>query len=63
MSAALLEIEGLTKRFGGVTAVAITTCLITSLTLMPALLYRLSGRAESREEARVGEVEVEPQAT
>ncbi len=51
------------RRFGGATAVAITACLITSLTLMPALLYRLSGRAESPEEVRVPEVEVEPQAT
>jgi uncharacterized protein len=51
------------RRFGGVTAVAITACLITSLTLMPALLYRFSRGAESREGARVPEVEVEPQAT
>jgi hydrophobe/amphiphile efflux-3 (HAE3) family protein len=30
------------KRFGGVMSVAIAVCLVTSLTLMPALLYRLS---------------------
>ncbi|MBU1672568.1 MAG: MMPL family transporter [Actinobacteria bacterium] len=30
------------RRFGGVTAFAIGWCLITSLTLMPALLFRLS---------------------
>jgi hypothetical protein len=37
------------KRFGGVTAVAITVCLVTSLTLMPALLSLLSRHAEARE--------------
>ena len=51
------------RRFGGVTAVAISVCLVTSLTLMPALLFRLSGREEAREEAKALEVEVEPQAT
>ena len=48
------------KRFGGVTAVAIAVCLVASLTLMPALLYMYSRRAEEREPA-VGEKEAEPQ--
>lgn len=39
------------RRFGGVTAFAIGWCLVTSLTLMPALLYKLSGYRESKEEA------------
>jgi predicted RND superfamily exporter protein len=49
------------RRFGGVTAVAITVCMVTSLTLMPALLYRLS-RHEAKE-AVVAESEPEPQVT
>jgi predicted RND superfamily exporter protein len=36
------------RRFGGVTAVAITVCLVTSLTLMPALLMIHSRRLEAR---------------
>jgi uncharacterized protein len=36
------------RRFGGVTAVAITVCLVTSLTLMPALLMIHSRRVEAR---------------
>ena len=40
------------RRFGGVTAVAITVCLVTSLTLMPALLLRLSARAERHPDGR-----------
>lgn len=51
------------RRFGGVTAVAISVCLVTSLTLMPALLYRLSGREQAREESELLEVEGEPQST
>jgi predicted RND superfamily exporter protein len=47
------------KRFGGVTAVAITVCMITSLTLMPALLYRVSKREE--EEAAVPDSDPDPQ--
>jgi len=39
------------KRFGGVTAFAVGVCLITSLTLMPALLSLVSRRAESRDES------------
>lgn len=34
------------RRFGGVTAFAIGWCLVASLTLLPALLCRLSGRLE-----------------
>ena len=49
------------RRFGGVTAVAISVCLITSLTLMPALLYRLSGHVETHEASGVSESEAEPQ--
>jgi len=49
------------KRFGGVTAVAITVCLVASLTLMPALLYMFSRRVEARDAAAVAEKEVEPQ--
>ncbi len=37
------------KRFGGVTAFSIAVCLITSLTLMPALLSLLCRRGEERE--------------
>jgi hydrophobe/amphiphile efflux-3 (HAE3) family protein len=50
------------RRFGGVTAVAITICMVTSLTLMPALLYLMSKRAERRA-AAVPESEPEPQVT
>ncbi len=49
------------RRFGGVTAVAITACIVTSLTLMPALLYRMSGHLEHPEEDRAAEPE--PQLT
>lgn len=49
------------KRFGGVTAFAISWCLVTSLTLMPALLYRLSGHREARVEKVLPDVE--PEAT
>lgn len=38
------------KRFGGVTAFAIGWCLITSLTLMPALLMRLSAHRQVEQE-------------
>jgi hypothetical protein len=41
------------KRFGGVTAVAIGCCLVTSLTLMPALLFRLT--THRMEEEKAGE--------
>jgi hypothetical protein len=51
------------RRFGGVTAIAIAACLITSLTLMPALLLRLSGRSEARKEPGLSEAEAEPQTT
>lgn len=37
------------RRFGGVTAVAVGICLVTSLTLMPALLSLLTRRAEARQ--------------
>jgi len=47
------------RRFGGVTAFAIAWCLVTSLTLMPALLYRLSGHREARAEKVMPEVELE----
>jgi len=49
------------RRFGGVTAVAISVCLVTSLTLMPALLYKLSGHVEMHEASDVSESEEEPQ--
>jgi uncharacterized protein len=39
------------RRFGGVTAVAITACLAASLTLMPALLAIHTRRTEERENA------------
>jgi len=51
------------RRFGGVTAVAITACLVTSLTLMPALLYRLSRNAEQPVEEKLTEQEATPQTT
>lgn len=51
------------RRFGGVTAVAITVCVITSLTLMPALFYRLSGKTEVEVEPALKEPEPEPQTT
>jgi hydrophobe/amphiphile efflux-3 (HAE3) family protein len=51
------------RRFGGVTAVAISACLVASLTLMPALLLRLSGRLESGKEPVPLDAEVEPQVT
>ena len=38
------------KRFGGVTAFAIGACLLTSLTLLPALLYVLSRHRQAKEE-------------
>lgn len=38
------------RRFGGVTAFAIAWCLVTSLTLMPALLYRLAKHRMAEEE-------------
>ncbi len=38
------------RRFGGVTAFAIAWCLVTSLTLMPALLFRLATRRMAEEE-------------
>ncbi|MBK5092609.1 MAG: MMPL family transporter [Actinobacteria bacterium] len=47
------------RRFGGVTAFAIGWCLVTSLTLMPALLYRLSGHREAQVEKAMPEVEPE----
>jgi len=49
------------RRFGGVTAVAIAACLVTSLTLMPALLYRLARHEEEPAEERLTEVEAAPQ--
>jgi hypothetical protein len=49
------------RRFGGVTAVAIAACLITSLTLMPALLYRLARHEEEPAEERLTEAEAAPQ--
>ena len=51
------------RRFGGVTAVAITVCLITSLTLMPALLYRLERSAEKPSDEAVTEADATPQTT
>jgi len=51
------------RRFGGVTAVAITACLVSSLTLMPALLYRLSRHAEQPVEEKLTEAEAAPQTT
>src|SRR5450756_1446157 len=51
------------RRFGGVTAFAIAWCLVTSLTLMPALLYRLSGHREARAEKVMPEVELEATCT
>jgi uncharacterized protein len=49
------------RRFGGVTAVAITVCLVTSLTLMPALLYRFSGHTKGPQGTEVSEKDIEPQ--
>lgn len=53
------------KRFGGVTAFGIALSLVASLTLMPALLYRLSGRialpAEKRGRKAGHEKEPEPE--
>lgn len=46
------------KRFGGVTAFAVAVCLVTSLTLMPALLSLISRRAEAHEKS--SEPEPEP---
>lgn len=51
------------RRFGGVTAFAIGWCLIASLTLMPALLYRLSMHREMHLEERIPEAASEPEAT
>lgn len=51
------------KRFGGVTAFAIGWCLITSLTLLPALLCRFSGRLEAEEGLELEELEPEPEGT
>lgn len=48
------------RRFGGVTAVAISACILTSLTLMPALLYRMSGHLEKGEEEPRPEPEPQP---
>ncbi|MBU4386026.1 MAG: MMPL family transporter, partial [Actinobacteria bacterium] len=48
------------RRFGGVTAFAISWCLVASLMLLPALLCRLSGRLEPVEAERPAQVEVEP---
>ena len=49
--------------FGAVTAVAITVCVVASLTLMPALLYRLSARTDSPEEPAFQERDPEPLVT
>lgn len=48
------------RRFGGVTAIAISACILTSLTLMPALLYRISGHLERHEEEHRAEPEPLP---
>lgn len=45
------------RRFGAVIAFAIAWCLVTSLTLMPALLYRLSGYSKEIQ----SDAEPEPQ--
>lgn len=45
------------KRFGGVTAFAIGGCIISSLTLMPALLLKLTGHKTPLVEEAVPEIE------
>ncbi len=47
------------RRFGGVTAFAIGWCLVASLTLLPALLCRLSGRLEPAKADDAAKAEVE----
>jgi len=47
------------RRFGGVTAFAIGWCLIASLTLLPALLCRLSGRLEPVKDDAAASADVE----
>ncbi|MBU4173867.1 MAG: MMPL family transporter [Actinobacteria bacterium] len=47
------------RRFGGVTAFAIGWCLVASLTLLPALLCRLSGHLESVKDDGAASAEVE----
>lgn len=47
------------RRFGGVTAFAIGWCLVASLTLLPALLCRLSSRLESVKDDGAASAEVE----
>lgn len=51
------------RRFGAVTAVAISVCLVSSLTLMPALLFRTSGRQDSQEAEASLDSEPEPLTT
>lgn len=51
------------RRFGAVTAFAIGWCLIASVSLLPALLCRLSGRLEREETGQGTDVEAKPEAT
>ncbi len=51
------------RRFGAVTAVAITVCVVASLTLMPALLYRLTGKTETHDEPALQDGDAEPLTT
>jgi hydrophobe/amphiphile efflux-3 (HAE3) family protein len=48
------------RRFGGVTAVGIAISLVASLTIMPALLYRMSAHKAEHEEPQVQEAGPNP---